>query len=72
MGTTESEKVQIVIKNESTGDIILKTECEKDADGKVSTEFIMPSADVEVTMTESENHGGKINVDTGVIPAEKA
>lgn len=71
-GTTESEKVQIVIKNESTGDIILKTECEKDADGKVSTEFIMPSADVEVTMTESENHGGKINVDTGVIPAEKA
>lgn len=71
-GTTESEKVQIVIKNESTGDIILKTECEKDADGKVSTEFIMPSADVEVTMTESENHGGKINVDTGVIPAERA
>lgn len=71
-GTTESEKVQIVIKNESTGDIILKTECEKDADGKVSTEFIMPSADVEVTMTESENHDGKINVDTGVIPAEKA
>lgn len=71
-GTTESEKVQIVIKNESTGDIILKTECEKDADGKVSTEFIMPDADVEVTMTESENHGGKINVDTAVIPAEKA
>ena len=71
-GTTESEKVQIVIKNESTGDIILKTECEKDADGKVSTEFIMPAADVEVTMTESENHGGKINVDTDVIPAEKA
>lgn len=71
-GITELEKVEIVAKNKVTGDILLKTECKPDESGKVSTSFRMPSADVEVIMTEPEVYGGTVSVDTAVIPADLA